>query len=185
MNELLRDYLAKTNSKHCGTTLVLLVSDRIQKKIHCLNVGDARAILCSEGQVMRLSFDHKPILEEEDLKIREKGGFVANGRVNGTLGVSRSLGDFYLGATISAEPFVKTIPFPQKNSVVVMGCDGLFDELSDEEVLAFTKVHTRAEALRDAAFLLGSDDNISCFVLTFSTSAKIKDEQEDEEDDNP
>jgi serine/threonine protein phosphatase PrpC len=42
-----------------------------------------------------LSKDHKPLDEEEKSRIIKAGGFVTSeGRVNGNLNLSRSLGDF-------------------------------------------------------------------------------------------
>ena len=58
------------------------------------NIGDSRAVLSRGGQVVPLSFDHKPDLTEERNRIEKAGGFVKEGRVNGTLSLSRSFGDF-------------------------------------------------------------------------------------------
>ena len=41
-----------------------------------------------------LSDDHKPDNEEEKARIEACGGFVEENRVNGSLNLSRSLGDF-------------------------------------------------------------------------------------------
>lgn len=38
--------------------------------------------------------DHKPILPDEMQRIHESGGWVENSRVNGSLALSRALGDF-------------------------------------------------------------------------------------------
>jgi serine/threonine protein phosphatase PrpC len=41
-----------------------------------------------------LSKDHKPNDIEERKRIQAAGGFVENNRINGTLALSRALGDF-------------------------------------------------------------------------------------------
>lgn len=46
------------------------------------------------GKAIPLSFDHKPDDEEEERRVRNAGGYVAGGRVEGDLAVSRGLGDF-------------------------------------------------------------------------------------------
>ena len=61
----------------------------------CANAGDSRAVMSKLGnRVVPLSYDHKPDAEEEEQRIRAAGGFVAGGRVEGDLAVSRGLGDF-------------------------------------------------------------------------------------------
>jgi len=46
------------------------------------------------GKAIPLSFDHKPDDEEEEKRVRNAGGYVTGGRVEGDLAVSRGLGDF-------------------------------------------------------------------------------------------
>lgn len=47
-----------------------------------------------QKQAIALSVDHKPILPVEMQRIHESGGWVENCRVNGSLALSRALGDF-------------------------------------------------------------------------------------------
>ncbi len=59
----------------------------------------------------------------------------------------------------------------EEGDVLVLGCDGIFDELSDEMVagvLARVGDNPRlaAQMLRDEAFFLGSADNLSCIVAS-------------------
>lgn len=48
-------------------------------------------------QAYNLSRDHKPDLEVERERILKAGGFIHNGRVNGSLNLARAIGtiDFY------------------------------------------------------------------------------------------
>jgi serine/threonine protein phosphatase PrpC len=79
-----------------GTTacMVLVTPDALV----CANAGDSRAIFSrknSQGRsAIPLSYDHKPDDEPEERRIRAAGGYVAGGRVEGDLAVSRGLGDF-------------------------------------------------------------------------------------------
>jgi len=45
-------------------------------------------------QTVALSEDHKPDNYDEKRRIEAAGGFVEDNRVNGSLNLSRSLGDF-------------------------------------------------------------------------------------------
>jgi len=61
----------------------------------CANAGDSRAVISRRGnKAVPLSYDHKPDDEPEERRIRDAGGYVAGGRVEGDLAVSRGLGDF-------------------------------------------------------------------------------------------
>lgn len=76
-----------------GTTVcVVLVTNHY---ILCANAGDSRSVISRLGnKAIPLSYDHKPEDEEEERRIRAAGGYVAGGRVEGDLAVSRGLGDF-------------------------------------------------------------------------------------------
>jgi len=64
------------------------------------NAGDSRCVLSRKGQAVALTEDHKPTNDEEFDRICKAGGFVADGRVNGSLNLSRALGDLeYKSAT--------------------------------------------------------------------------------------
>ena len=62
--------------------------------IFCANAGDSRAVLSRNHKAIPLSFDHKPSNDTEKKRIEAAGGFVEEDRVNGSLNLSRSLGDF-------------------------------------------------------------------------------------------
>lgn len=76
-----------------GTTacVVMVTPDWIV----CANAGDSRSVMCHERlNAVPLSFDHKPDDQSEEQRIRAAGGYVAMGRVEGDLAVSRGLGDY-------------------------------------------------------------------------------------------
>ena len=63
--------------------------------IFCANSGDSRAILATKGgKCIELSHDHKPENDSEMKRIKEGGGFVEDGRVQGVIAVSRAIGDW-------------------------------------------------------------------------------------------
>lgn len=76
-----------------GTTAVVVIVTPLW--IVCSNAGDSRAVSSKFGnRAVPLSYDHKPDDEEEERRIRAAGGFVAGGRVEGDLAVSRGFGDY-------------------------------------------------------------------------------------------
>jgi serine/threonine protein phosphatase PrpC len=52
-------------------------------------------VLSRNGKAIALSEDHKPENDIEKNRITKAGGTIMNGRVNGGLNLTRSLGDFY------------------------------------------------------------------------------------------
>ena len=56
-------------------------------------MGDSRAVLTQNMNTYDLSDDHKPLNDDEALRIVEAGGNVDDGRVNGKLSLSRAIGD--------------------------------------------------------------------------------------------
>jgi serine/threonine protein phosphatase PrpC len=83
------DSIAKTTG--C-TANVLLITPQ---KFYVANAGDSRSVLSRSGKAIALSEDHKPESEVEKTRITKANGTISNGRVNGGLNLSRSLGDFF------------------------------------------------------------------------------------------
>lgn len=143
----------------CGSTsVVMVVLGGESPSILVANAGDSRAVLCRGGQAIALSHDHKPQLREEGERIRRAGGCVTNGRVDGNLNLSRSLGDlaFKRDRTlppaeqrISAMPDVRICPLTPNDEFVVLACDGIWDCKSNQEVIDF--VRTRLEDADDSS----------------------------------
>ena len=78
------------DAKGCTANCVMIMKDTII----CANAGDSRAVVCnSEGQAENLSEDHKPDNKGEKDRIYKAGSTVSEGRVDGNLNLSRSIGD--------------------------------------------------------------------------------------------
>ena len=75
----------------CTACVVLITND----SIYCANAGDSRAVIGTKnGEVIELSQDNKPDNAEEKRRIQASGNNVSMGRVNGSLAVSRAIGDW-------------------------------------------------------------------------------------------
>jgi len=158
-----------------GATAVvcLLIGDTL----YTANSGDARAVLCREGQAVRLSVDHKPLFAVEERRIRSNGGFVTtDGRVMGRLAVSRAFGDSELITFITVDPTISVTRLTPKDEFVILGCDGVWDVISDRMAVAIcgpasTTPHRAAMKLRDIAYFCGSTDNISVMFVSLQPTA--------------
>lgn len=132
-----------------GTTaIVVMVSP---EKIIWGNCGDSRGILCRNKKLEFSTQDHKPYNEAERARIEKAGGTVMMQRVNGSLAVSRALGDFdYKRSSdlkpteqlVSPEPEITILERePQHDEFLLLACDGIFDVMSNEEVIAYVSYH--------------------------------------------
>ena len=113
------------------------------------NCGDSRGVLCRKGDVAFSTQDHKPINPEEKARIQNAGGSVMIQRVNGSLAVSRALGDFeYKNVQgkgpceqlVSPEPEIFEIArTASDDEFVILACDGIWDVMSNEELCVFVR----------------------------------------------
>eukprot|EP01103_Thecamoeba_quadrilineata_P020584 TRINITY_DN891_c0_g1_i2.p1 TRINITY_DN891_c0_g1~~TRINITY_DN891_c0_g1_i2.p1 ORF type:complete len:1013 (+),score=222.24 TRINITY_DN891_c0_g1_i2:147-3185(+) len=152
-----------------GATAVVALF--IGRSLLVANVGDARAVLCRAGRAIRLSVDHKPQLHEEQNRIRALGGYVTpDGRVNGRLAVTRAFGDIDMDPLITAEPNVLEVTLTPQDNFLILGCDGVWDVISDEMAVDLCSDPNRrpeelSMKLRDHAYMYGSTDNISAVFI--------------------
>eukprot|EP00906_Rhabdomonas_costata_P021573 RCo031304 len=142
--DLLRDPMLHNDGSGC-TAVVVLVTDT---EIYCGNAGDSRCVLCRDGKPVPLSQDHKPNNETELKRIQQAGSFVSSGRVNGNLALSRAIGDFDFkqnksipaaDQAISAKPDVIVHKLTPEDEFLVLACDGVWDVMSNEDVMAFVR----------------------------------------------
>lgn len=128
------------------TAVVALMSGR---DLYVANAGDSRCVVCREGKVVEMSFDHKPEDEIELARIRKAGGRVTlDGRVNGGLNLSRAIGDHGYKVNkdltaeeqmISALPDLKRLTLEPSDEFMVLACDGIWNYMTNEEVVGFVK----------------------------------------------
>ncbi|KFB46397.1 AGAP008149-PA-like protein [Anopheles sinensis] len=137
-----------------GTTAVCAFIS--SQHLYVANCGDSRAVLCQHGQP----------------------------RVNGSLAVSRALGDYdyknvsELGQCeqlVSPEPEIFCRDRDPADEFLVLACDGVWDVMSNAELCQF--VHSRfqlsdnlvevANQVIDTCLHKGSRDNMSIIIIAF------------------
>lgn len=138
--------LASGEDKSGSTAVCALISPR---QVYVANCGDSRAVLCRSGQPVFATRDHKPVLPSEKERIIRAGGSVMIQRVNGSLAVSRALGDFeYKNVEgrgpceqlVSPEPEVSVMDRDEeRDEFLVLACDGVWDVMSNEDLCDFVR----------------------------------------------
>ncbi|KAG8815232.1 Protein phosphatase 2C 1 [Serendipita sp. 399] len=146
-------------------------SKRLRKVLYAANAGDARAVLCRNGEALRLTYDHKGSDAQESKRIMDAGGFVMNNRVNGVLAVTRSLGDSAMKDFVVGAPYTTETELGSLDEFMIIACDGLWDVTEDQE--AVDLVRDKQDAQQMAKFLLDhalakfSSDNVTVMVVRF------------------
>ena len=151
------------------TALSCLIRD---DKITCANLGDCRAVVgqVTEGSVKPdvLTHDHNVKSSKEVESVIQRGGMILRNRVNGVLSVTRALGNKSCRDLLSQEPDVITRDIKWGvDEFIVIGSDGLYDRLSNEEVVEFIhnakskfdkKLHDLRQALAEHVSSQEQDD---------------------------
>ncbi|CAD8080664.1 unnamed protein product [Paramecium primaurelia] len=140
LDEMIKTNVAK-NTFIGSTAVVALV---VQKTLYVANLGDSRCLLMRDDETIELTKDHLPC--NELARIRFAGGFVnEEGRLNGTLSVSRAFGDFEFKQEplpanqqmVIAEPEIRKIKLNKDDKFLFLGCDGLFETMNSYKVMQF------------------------------------------------
>ncbi|KAM4810064.1 protein phosphatase 1F [Rhinophrynus dorsalis] len=174
---------AKRERLRSGTTGVcaLLEGDRL----HVAWLGDSQALLVQQGNPVTLMDPHKPEREDERERIESLGGcvtFMGCWRVNGTLAVSRAIGDIDQKPYVSGEGDVTSHYLSGSEDFLVLACDGFYDTVSPHEVpgLVLGQLQENggdgqrvAERLVAAAKAGGSGDNITVLVVFLRDPLKV------------
>lgn len=142
-----------------GCTANVVYIDKDNKKIYVANAGDSRCVLSRNKKAVEMSIDHKPTDDGERARIEKAGSEVtAEGRVDGNLNLSRSLGDLkYKNKThltqeeqaITANPDTYVFDLTNDIDFLLMGCDGIWEKNSNEEAVAWFQDKIGDKGLND------------------------------------
>ena len=198
----------KDPSGSCG--IIALIQ---QNKLIIANVGDSRLVLFKKSSLFFSTEDHKPGSPSEKSRIEKAGGTIyqtpslfplhQNGKeietpwrvLPGRLSVSRTFGDVEaknenLGGmknVVVALPDITEIELNDDFNFLVLGCDGIFDVLSNEEILECVKIAIKEKDIKDltnvnlselcgyiadmiikSSLAKDSYDNVSCIVIAIN-----------------
>ncbi|XP_057979659.1 probable protein phosphatase 2C 25 [Malania oleifera] len=103
------------------------------------NAGDCRAVMSQGGVAEAVTSDHRPSREDERDRIENLGGYVdcCRGvwRIQGSLAVSRGIGDPHLKKWVIAEPDTKIIKISSECEFIILASDGLWDKVMNQEAV--------------------------------------------------
>jgi serine/threonine protein phosphatase PrpC len=153
-----------------GTTAAVAVV--WQNRLAVAAVGDTRCVLSKGGTAVQLTVDHRPDIESEAAHIMSKGGRIEDGRVNGVLEISRTLGDSVLGECVRATPDVRELEIGEDDQFLILACDGVWSVMTNQDavdlIVSEEEPVMAARHIRDTAFERESTDNISVIVVSLN-----------------
>lgn len=197
---------AKKNDTSGSCAVVIMI---LGDKCYIANTGDSRAVVSSHHgeKVHRLTVDHKPSDPNEYNRVIMAGGSVVthgypviNSQgvrigencsrvVPGNLAISRAFGDADVKNTkiVIPDPEVRSFRLTEEFDFIVMASDGIFDKMSDREVVETVwrsfrkrcgiqeKMQGAVEDVMRTAFMRHTEDNVSVIVIAFKGLKEIFD----------
>ncbi|XP_075024075.1 protein phosphatase 1F isoform X3 [Calonectris borealis] len=134
-------FKAKREKLRSGTTGVSALI--VGNKLHIAWLGDSQVMLVQQGKAVTLMEPHKPEREDERARIETLGGCVTYmdcWRVNGTLAVSRAIGDICQKPYISGDADGDSFELTGSEDYLLLACDGFFDAIKPYETWRFVQL---------------------------------------------
>jgi len=176
--------------KSGSTAICALVSPT---HVFIANCGDSRAVLSRNGKVAFSTEDHKPINPAEKDRIQKAGGSVMIQRVNGSLAVSRALGDYEYKQVegkgpceqlVSPEPEITVHARDPNDEFLVLACDGIWDVMSNDDLCDYIRhqltithdLRSICSSIIDTCLHKGSKDNMSVVLVKMPGGPQLSEE---------
>ncbi|XP_042298424.1 protein phosphatase 1E isoform X2 [Sceloporus undulatus] len=182
---------AARESLRCGTTgVVTFIRGNM---LYVAWLGDSQVMLVRRGQAVELMKPHKPDREDEKKRIEALGGCVVwfgAWRVNGSLSVSRAIGDAEHKPYICGDADSASTVLDGSEDYLILACDGFYDTVNPDEAVKVVADHLKenngdssmvAHKLVASARDAGSSDNITVIVVflrDMNTSVSISEQSE-------
>lgn len=165
----------------CAVTALIMNDDHLIVS----NAGDCRAVISKGGVAEAVTSDHRPSREDEKNRIENNGGYVdcirGVWRLQGTLAVSRGLGDSHLKHWVIADPETTVQKINPECEFLILASDGLWDKVSNQEAVDIVRSmwinsssssnHTQpsllsaCKKLADLSVSRGSFDDVTVLVI--------------------
>ncbi|KAB5541128.1 hypothetical protein DKX38_014102 [Salix brachista] len=143
------------------------------------NTGDCRAVMSRGGVAEALTADHRPSREDEKNRIESTGGYVdlvhGTWRIQGSLAVSRGIGDSHLKQWVIAEPDTNVVRIKPDHEFLILSSDGLWDKVGNQEAVDIAhrlcigvekaEPLSACKKLVDLSVSRGSCDDISVMLI--------------------
>ncbi|CAH9126413.1 unnamed protein product [Cuscuta epithymum] len=174
------DEFLKQNIRGGASCVTALIHEN---KLIVSNAGDCRAVISRGGVAEALTVDHRPSRESEKERVEALGGYVdclrGVWRIQGSLAVSRGIGDSELKRWVIADPeTTTTILSDPELEFLILASDGVWDKVSNQEAVDAVRSVcigvdnpnplSACKEIVNMALTRGSFDDISAMVIHLS-----------------
>ncbi|KAI3972689.1 hypothetical protein MKX01_019347 [Papaver californicum] len=164
-----KDFLRQdVSSGACAATVLLKNGE-----LYVANAGDCRVVLSRNGVAHALTSDHHVNREDERFRIENSGGHLScrNGiwRVQGSLAVTRAIGDAHLKEWVISEPEIEKIRLTTDCEFLIIASDGLWEKVGNQEAIDLISRDNRSiqscKKLIHVSTSRGGRDDITVMVV--------------------
>jgi len=194
----------------CGSTAnIILINNKF---IYIANVGDSLSLMYKNGEIYKLSNEHKTTLKSEIIRIKKFNKFkLINNRINGKLNITRAIGDLNYKKNENLKPFEQIITsYPEINKIkmtddidfIIMASDGVWDCVDQQKLCESIKKELEENINNKISNIIAKifdniisknnfssigTDNMSCIIIQFKNNKKYKklcEIKEEDDDEN-
>ena len=174
-NDIINNKSIKDDIGSTGTIFLLYQDpyDTSKKILICANVGDSKGFLINGENVTQITQDHICNNISEVERIKKEGGVVFQGRVFGTLMLTRSFGDKEMKQYgVFGSPYIYSCFLDKNNIYAIMASDGVWDVVNSDEIFGLSKMNNISCEEFSKKIILkaidkGTTDNVTCLVVKF------------------
>ena len=164
----------------CGTTALSVWINNQNREIVVANVGDCRGYFYQNNSAIEICNPHTLQRDDEKERVLMAGGGVAcvygTWRVNGTIAVTRSIGDINIKYLLIPDPEITSFRASDcGDEYLLIASDGLWDVMTFNEVAEFVN-HSPSrqnicKLLCEEALTRKSKDNVTIVIVYFNKSS--------------
>ena len=170
-NQIEKEIQLIKNSTTCGSTATIVLL--LNNYLYCANVGNSTCYEFSQDKAIKISVDHDCKNENEIQRIKKSGGEVFNGRVFGSLSLTRCFGDLdFKSYGVIPIPTISKKKINHKDLFTVIASDGVWDVVTSSYLLEMVNTkELNATKLSDLIIQTSlnnyTKDNVSCIVIKY------------------
>lgn len=166
----------KNDNGSTGTIILLYrdINNPLTKVLICANIGDSKGFIINKNGIKQITKDHNCENATEVKRIKSNEGLIFQGRVFGSLMLTRSFGDKeYKKYGVMASPDFFCEIIKDDYLYAIIASDGVWDIVSKDNLFQLSKKNMSSidfsKKIVVTAMEGGTRDNVSCIVIKLNS----------------